>query len=83
MTGFSQARRGVEKGHGSMGVGAGVDDEPGVGGAPFLDGVDYLAFRVGLAEVHVEPQLGAALCAHGLDVGQGFLAVDVGLARTQ
>ena len=76
-------QQGVEQGHRGMGEGGRIDDQPGGGGARVLHPIDHLGLAVRLPEIHRQiegPRLGHA---QRLDLGEGLVAVNLGLAASQ
>src|SRR6266536_2739093 len=74
---------GVPNGDGVVRPGPGVEDDGMAVLGRLVDPADHLALVVGLADRHLEPELGAGLLADVDEVGVGGAAVDVGLARAQ
>lgn len=76
---------GVAQGEAGMGEGAGVDNDA-MQFAVGIDGVDFVddeAFVVGLVKLYGDAE---SLCFFGeavLEVGQGFVSVDVGFANAE
>ena len=68
----------VQQGHRGVGIAGRVDHDGRGLLAGLMDQFDQLALVIGLAEHHHGP-VGRPF-AHRLDVGQGLMAVDVGLA---
>src|SRR4029453_7365524 len=77
---------GVVQRNAGVGVGRGIQDNTGsvtsrLSSTGLLDPVDELTFAVGLTELQSPTQLVRHLQAGTLDIGQGRLAVDIGLTR--
>ena len=75
--------QGIEQRHGSVGVGAGVDDQSGSPSARTLHPVDQLGLAVGLKELDGQTDRIGAPPYRGFDVGQRLGAIDIGFPATQ
>ncbi|OIQ70144.1 hypothetical protein GALL_482490 [mine drainage metagenome] len=66
-----------------MGEGTGVDEDGGGGFARVMDPVDQLIFAVGLVKADLDAEVFGEGAKVGLDIGEGFGAVDMRLAFAQ
>ncbi|MNC57495.1 hypothetical protein D3C75_1071610 [compost metagenome] len=48
-----------------------------------MNPIDHLAFVVALLELQGQLQAAGRLLAQGMDVGEGFAAIDLGLAQAE
>src|SRR5665213_729891 len=73
----------VENGNGGMCIAAGIDDDTVGRFARLLDPIDELPLVVRLAEVDGEAERGGALEAGFLDIGEGLVAIGLGLPHAE
>ena len=73
----------IENCNGRMGIGAGIDDDGCGFLAGLMDPVDQLMFGIALLEADLELQFRRQSAAVRFNIGQGGVAIDLGLALTQ
>ena len=73
----------IEDGDRGVGEGSRIDRKAAGGLARLVDPVDDLVFAVALVEAQLELELIRQLAAVRLDIGQGLVAVDLGLTLAQ
>ena len=73
----------IEQGDRGVGIGAGIDDDAGIGLARRLDAIDQRALVIALGELDFYPQAVGLGAASLLDVGERLASVDFGLPLAQ
>src|ERR1700730_17557247 len=73
----------VEDRNRRMGECGGIDHDAGGYFSRLVNPVDDLVFAVGLVKAKLKSELGGELPAVSLDIGKGFVTVDVGLALAE
>ena len=74
--------QGVMQRNRGMGIGPGIDDDPGrLAGTGLVDELDQFALAIGLPAIGLQAELRGRLPAQFLDIGQRRMAVFLRLAR--
>src|SRR3954447_7310321 len=73
----------IAQSDGSVGIGAGIQDDWRAGGARIMNPGDELAFVIGLAEDKLDAPLLADRSQAGLEIGERVAAINGGLARAE